>query len=156
MEVHHNGVRAEFARIVAIAPTHATNVSLVHTLDLAKCSEVYGVPVVALSQLESIGLEHGSRLPTSVIPEKPEPEESQPTVYPYRLGMPLMVGTPTVGWVTTTTSTSWSPPIYQYKPEHKPEPQGSKKKKKSPKLRRPREQFTRVHERPNAAFKDKR
>lgn len=71
VEVHHQGFRAQHARVVAIALPEGKRDAVVAR---AVATE-YGVPVVAAKQLAQIAGEFGSTVPVEMRPEKPEPKE---------------------------------------------------------------------------------
>lgn len=66
LEVHHDGFRAEYAQIVALAEPTDIPAELRDGFDLAAKS--YGVPVVRYSDLPSEAARHGSSLPPSARP----------------------------------------------------------------------------------------
>jgi hypothetical protein len=70
MEVHHDGFRAEHARIVAIACPDGPKRDVV--IARAVAAE-YGVPIVPQAELERIAPEFGATCPKEYRPAKPKP-----------------------------------------------------------------------------------
>lgn len=68
VEVHHDGFRAEWASLIALAPGQARRD---HVVTAAK---LYGVPVVTRHGLPAVAREHGSLVPESLRPAAPEPD----------------------------------------------------------------------------------
>lgn len=68
LEVHHQGFRSEFARIVALAEPEKPRDKVV----VREVAKLYAVPVVAAEQLEQIACEYGQTVPEAMRPEKPE------------------------------------------------------------------------------------
>jgi hypothetical protein len=76
VEVHHEGFRAERARVVALAlPEGKRNAAVVR----AAASE-YGVPCVPIDDLPRIAAEFGVTVPAGMRPPKPEPKEDSLTL----------------------------------------------------------------------------
>lgn len=71
VQVHHQGFRAQFARIVALALPESKRDAVVTRAVAA----AYGVPCVPVDELPRIAAEFGSTVPAEMRPEKPEPKQ---------------------------------------------------------------------------------
>jgi hypothetical protein len=67
LEVHHDGFRAQFAMVCAVAESASTPVT-------AAVADRYGVPLLPLELIELEATRHGAPLPVSARPPAPDPE----------------------------------------------------------------------------------
>jgi hypothetical protein len=67
LEVHHDGFRAQYAVVCALAESASTPIP-------AAVAARYHVPLLPLDRLEAEALRHGAPLPGSVRPPAPEPD----------------------------------------------------------------------------------
>lgn len=75
IEVHATGLRAEYARVVALAPLFPPEWGGHDLTSLGLVAWRYGVPLLAFGELESAAREHGIAVPAELRPEpQPEPE----------------------------------------------------------------------------------
>lgn len=102
LRVHHDGFRAEYAQIVALAAGKA---------DLTEVANLYGVPVVPRDLLALEAERHGQPLPLEIRPEKPERNPDEYVTWGGYTAQPYMVQPAmwSVTWSTTNT-TALAPP----------------------------------------------
>lgn len=72
LEVHHDGFRAERARILALARTDCEVFEPETFRHIEAVAARYHLPLVPLRQLESVGMEHGSPVPPRFRPDRPK------------------------------------------------------------------------------------
>lgn len=77
VEVHHQGFRTQYARIVALALPEGKRDAAVARAAAA----AYGVPCVPVRDLPRIAAEFGSTVPMEMRPEKPKPPEDQASTW---------------------------------------------------------------------------
>lgn len=130
IEVHHNGFRAQYAEIVALAePREPCARDEVENLRWT-AREIYKVPVVPFDQLVAEAERHGRSLPIEARPPEPEPKDN---------GVVWISG----GGATTITwpqATSWVSGVYQVSGagyQVTPGSTGSKTPKSAKKPRKP-------------------
>lgn len=71
LEVHYQGFRAQFARVVALATPEMRRDAVI----ARAVSVEYGVPLVPVDELPRIAAEFGATVPVGLRPEKPEPKK---------------------------------------------------------------------------------
>jgi hypothetical protein len=105
IEVHHNGFRAQYAQIVALAEPESREEA--ENLRWT-AREIYKVPVVPYDQLVVEAERHGKSLPAAARP--PKPAATSESGYPLVLGSGSWIsGGYTITWPNTTvTLSSWS------------------------------------------------
>lgn len=106
LEVHHEGFRAQHARIVALAVPESRRDAIV----VRAAATEYGVPCVPVNELPKIASEFGATVPLELRPEKPKPPESD-----FAQVMFSQIVQPS-SWTMATSSTPllWTPQSYHY------------------------------------------
>lgn len=105
VQVHHQGFRAEHARIAALAlPKTKRDQAVARAV-----ASAYGVPCVPSEELPLIAAEYGGTVPVEYRPDKPEPTPVRgPGAYTTALSMGLATGGLFSQW--TTWPTAYVPP----------------------------------------------
>lgn len=110
--VHREGMRAEYARIVALGLPDRAVLSPSLRQQHEQIAARYGVPLVPVVQLEEEALRHGIKLPEELLPEQPKRgrEETFNQILKYTHGAHTQAYTRALqGWTNRRLATAMTP-----------------------------------------------